>query len=264
MVLPRTVVDPLPGGDPWIRDLHGLTVVANELSGAEELGAVGSEVIALWLESVLDDVLGIETRFRRVLAGFVHGQLHRYLANRVVVPVDHRAVGHLVLLAVLRGRVLEPRFVEHVGLVVQLGGVDGEGNPELLSAAGLVKVEDALVVPAQVDVFLLDVRIEIQPLALERVGPADPQGADEIGRIAGSQLGRELGTSAAIGGVIVDELDVRLGRVEVLDHLLEHLVGARVVAATQTAEPLQGYRGTGEDRRGHRGLRGLRRRRYLG
>src|SRR5437016_1874505 len=84
----------------------------------------------------------------------------------------------------------------------RFGGVDGEGNPELLSAAGLVKVEDALVVPAQVDVFLLDVRIEIQPLALERVGPADPQGADEIGRVAGSQLGRELGTSAAIGGVI--------------------------------------------------------------
>ena len=115
----HAVVDPLPAVRPAVGDRHSLVVVGHELARTE-VGAHASQVVALRLEAVLHDVLGIEACLRRVLTAGVDGQHHGDLADRVVVPVDHGPVRHLVLVAVLLRRIVQSGLVEHVLLEVEL------------------------------------------------------------------------------------------------------------------------------------------------
>ena len=155
VVLEHAVVDPLPSLGPALRDLHGLVVVRGQLAGPE-VRSHAAQIVALRLEAILLDLLRVEARLRRVLVGRINGQLHGDLAHGVVVPVDHRAVRHLVLVAVLLRRVIEPGLVEHVRLVVELRGVDGERDADLALARDLVEVDGALPVLGQVVMVLRD------------------------------------------------------------------------------------------------------------
>src|ERR1019366_1304435 len=237
VVLPDPVVDPLPGGGPGGRDLDGLAVIGQELAGAP-VGAQAAQVVTLRFEAVLDDALRIEAGLGRVLAALVEGQLHRDRAERVVVPVDLAAVGQGVLVAVLLGRILQADLVEHIGLVVELGRVDRERDAHLALVADLEEIDGTLAVLAQVVAVLGDQRGQVEPLAVERLGTTHADRPDDIGAVARAELGRQRVASPEIGGVIEDELDVRMAEVEVGDELSLDLELAGIVPGAQAAEPL--------------------------
>src|SRR4029079_17018773 len=127
-------------------------------------------------------------------------------------------------------------------------------------AAGLVQVEHLLVVAGEVDLVLVDERLEVEPLTLERRGAADPEGPDHVGRVPGGHLDGERVPGTLVCGVVDLDLDVGMARLEGLGQLLERLLLALLVAATETAEPGQGHR----SRRQRRRRRGWRRARRSG
>src|SRR2546427_520025 len=88
-------------------------------------------------------------------------------------------------------------------------------------------------VAAQVDVELLDVARQVQPLTGERARAADSKRSHDVGRVTGRETGGEGVPRAVIRDVIELERDVGLRFVEVRDELIEDLERARVVAASQ-------------------------------
>ena len=209
MIGEHAVVDPLPAIRPAVGDLHRLVVVRHELAGAK-VGAHAAQVIPLWLEAVLHDVLGIEACLRRVLTVGIDGQHHGDLAQRVVVPVDHRPVRHLVLVAVLLRRVVQPGLVEHALLEVELGGIDRERDADLTLSGHLVEIHGSLAVDAQVGMVLGDQVGQVQPLAAEGFRAANTQRANDVRRRRRGDADGERRAGAIVRNVVEDELDVRL------------------------------------------------------
>ena len=187
-------------------------------------------------------------------------------ADRVVVPVDLRAVGHRVLLAVLVRRVREAGLVEQALRVEQHRRVDRERDADL-ALVELVDVDRVLREARQVVVVLRDERREVQPLAVERVGAADADRPDDVRPVARGDLGREGVVGAGVRDRLEGQVDVRVAGVELLDDLLLDVDLLRRVATAEAAVPADlGLAGSGRrpvdgDRRVRRGRRGVARRR---
>ena len=256
VVGPDRVVEVLPAGAPRVGDLGGLAVARRQAAGPE-VGTQTAHVVALQLEAPLGQVLGIEPVLGRVLARLVDGQDLADLAGRVVVPGALRAVGHRVLLAVLVGRLGEAGLLEQALRVEQDRRIDGERDADL-AFIELVDVDRVLGEAREVVVRLLDVRGEVQPLAVERVRAADAHRAHDVGAVARRDLDAEGVVGARVRHRLERQVDVRMTRIELLRHGLfhGHLFGR--VAATEAAVPadlhLAGLcrAAAGGDRRGDR------------
>ena len=199
VVRPDAVVEPLPRFGPSGWDLGRLAVIAGgELAGLP-IGADLAQIVALRFEAPLDDALGVERRIRGVLAVLVHGQQLGDLGRRVVVPGDGRTVRHRVRAAPLVRWLREPGFLEQAGLVEQDRRVDRERDADLAFAADVVEADRALRELGHVVLGLVDVGLEVQPLAMERFGAADADRPDDVRPGTGRQLRREGVACAGVG-----------------------------------------------------------------
>jgi hypothetical protein len=187
-----------------------------------------AHVVALWLETVLDDGRWIEGILGCIVAVGVDGQKHSERPNRVVVPRDLRAVIdsesgrrelalHRVLLTVGVRWLGEADLLEHSLLVEELRRVDRERQSDL-RVADLEEV-DLLAFPlARVVVRAVDQRLQIQPLIGERIGAAIAHRTDDVRRIAARHFRSERVVRLGVEHELAGDLDVVVSRVPLLDH----------------------------------------------
>ena len=108
-----------------------------------------------------------------------------------------------------------------MALLVEEGrGVDRERDAELALAAGVVQLDHVVGVLPEVIAGRIDERLEVEPLAVERLGAADAGRADDVRPIARRDLGRQRVAGALVRDGFEREMDVRVGGIEFLDHLL--------------------------------------------
>ena len=136
-------------------------------------------------------------------------------------------------------RLVEAGFLEVALLVEEGRGVDRERDAELALAAGVVQLDHVVGVLSEVIAGRIDERLEVEPLAVERLGAADAGRSDDVRPIAGCDLGRQRVARALVRDGFEREMDVRVGGIEFLDHLLLDLDLLGSVTATEAAVPAQ-------------------------
>ena len=134
-------------------------------------------------------------------------------------------------------RLGETGLLEHVGLVEQHRRIDRVRDAELAFAAGVVQVDGRLGELAHVEAGLVDVRLQVEPLAVERLRATDPDRADDVGAVAGRQLRGERVAGALVDEPFELEMDALVRGVEVLGHLELHFDLLGGVTRPETAVP---------------------------
>ncbi len=84
------------------------------------------------------------------------------------------------------------------------------GMPDLPLAAGVIQVDGAFGELGHVVLVLVDVRLEVQPLAVERLGPTDADGPHDVRSVARRELRGQRVTSGFVRDRFERQLDVRV------------------------------------------------------
>ena len=236
MVLPDPVVEPVPGCLPRLGDLRGLAIVGDQRP-CFPVGAGLTWIVALRLEAPLDDLVGIKGRVRRVLAVLIDGEELADLARGVVIPRDRRAVGHGVVAVPVVRRLVQAGLLEQLGPVEQDRGIDRERDARLSLATNPVEVDGRLRELGHVVLALVDERLQVEPLAVERVRAADAHRTHDVRPRARGELDGQRVRCAGIGHRHERQVDARVGCVERIGHLLLDLDLLDGVAAAEAAVP---------------------------